>query len=337
MASPNYKKCESLAYKILSTFPFPSIPIDVSRIASYFSNLRIKSYSWFAAINGITVKDVIDFAQSESGCCYYNVNQDIYLILYNDTIPSAGHIRWTLGHEFGHFLLKHNELAEEAVISRNSLTHNQYKIYEKEANCFARSLLSPPSLIALLDISYFAELAEVFGLSPSAAQNILSFVSGSKTMGISYIKDCGLTQNFKTVVNRFLQLKHCLTCGNEYDKSYAYCPICGDQGHDNAGADCMIYQGVLLREDGHVMECPTCNNEEHLAGADFCMICGKPAVNQCTSALAENVPSEYYQCPHDEPLPANARYCPYCGSTTTFLKERVLPPWDEADDSPFPF
>lgn len=335
VASPNYRKAESLAYKILSTFPHPTIPINVFSIASYFTNLRIKSYSWFAKLTKMTINEVVDFAKSESGCCYYNVGQDNYLILYNDTIPNTGHIRWTLGHEFGHFLLKHNELADEAVVSRNSLTQSQYTIYEKEANCFARCLLAPPNLLAALDISYFPELADTFDLSPSASQNILSFVSGSRTMGISYKKDCELTQNFKVVIERFLNLKHCIICGHEYSKSYAYCPICGSQGHDNAGGDYMVWPGVMLNENMRVKVCPICENEEHLSDAEFCMICGKPIINQCSFAAMDPAYIDNYtqQCSHREALPGNARYCPYCGEKTTFLLNGSLTSWNGEPDN----
>lgn len=327
--NPDYHKAEHLAYKILSNFPYPTIPINVFAIASFYKNLRIKSYSWFAQLNRISISEVIDFAQSESGCCYYNVAQKTYLILYNDTITSTGHIRWTLGHEFGHFLLKHNEYSKDAIISRNSMLNSQYETYEKEANCFARSLLAPPNLISALNLRDYNDIADVFNLSPTAALNILSFISNSNLMGIYYLKKCELTQNFTSVIWRFSNLKCCSICGHEYSRKYTYCPICRSTAYKYAGDEYMIYQGVLLDENKKAQLCPVCKNEEHLSGAIHCMICGKSIVNHCTFAISENVPDYIEQCNHVEPLPGNARYCPYCGSETTFLREGLLLKWDQ--------
>lgn len=329
---PNYKKAEHIAYELLSGYTKPTIPVDVFNIATGYENLRVKPYSWFAELHRISVEEVKAFARSDSGCCYYNVKTGTYLILYNDAVRSGGHIRWTLGHELGHYLLRHNEQCDEAIISRNTITKSQYQTYEKEANCFARSLLAPPNLIAVLGITQDSSIADVFDLSPPAAKNVISFLSESKAMGISYVRDCALTKNFSTVIKRFLNLKHCTICGSEYDKSFAFCPVCGKARSDNAGADYVIYPSIALRKDGRVQECPNCKNEEHIAGADFCMICGDPVVNRCTRALAEgDVPYEYRECSRIEPLPGNARFCPYCGSKTVFFETGLLKAWDHKE------
>lgn len=98
----------------------------------------------------------------------------------------------------------------------------------------------------------------------------------------------------------------------------------------------MAWLGVALNENMRVKVCPVCKNEEHVSDAEFCMICGKPVINQCTFALQVDVPIEYHQCTHLEPLPGNARYCPYCGSESTFLENGLLSPWDEPS-TPLPF
>ena len=61
------------------------------------------------------------------------------------------------------------------------------------------------------------------------------------------------------------------------------------------------------------------------------MICGKPIVNRCTYALSEEVSNGYEPCQHTEPLPGNARYCPYCGNRTTFFADKVLSEWNAPD------
>lgn len=132
----------------------------------------------------------------------------------------------------------------------------------------------------------------------------------------------------------------CCKCLEPIAQDYFFCPVCGgvvNDGHPlhrlgmvNTGAGYMIYKGIELNSNGQPKLCPFCKNEEHLKSATHCMICGKPATNQCTFALQDNVPSEYQQCTHLEPLPGNARYCPYCGAKTTFLESELLRSWDKS-------
>ena len=85
----------------------------------------------------------------------------------------------------------------------------------------------------------------------------------------------------------------------------------------------MIYPAIQLREDGRVVECLHCKNEEIETG-DFCKICGKVIINRCAQS---------FQGPCEEsggkPLPGNARFCPYCGSNTTFFNDKLLVPWNK--------
>ena len=139
--------------------------------------------------------------------------------------------------------------------------------------------------------------------------------------------------------------EYCKACLSPVQNNFLFCPICGGPltsgdfwgriKYVNLGAGYMLYPGVELNENGQVTRCPTCCNEEHLQGAVYCMICGKPAINQCSFAVADDVPSGYAQCPHDEPLPGNARYCPYCGCETTFLRKDLLLPWNAPTAEPF--
>ena len=137
---------------------------------------------------------------------------------------------------------------------------------------------------------------------------------------------------------------YCRNCCAPVDVDCNFCKICGVQLNDghpfhklekiNRGAGYMIYPSVELKESGQIKECLQCKNEEHLEDAEFCIICGKPIINRCTSAIDQDTPDEYWQCRHNEPLPSNARYCPYCGHETTFYKYGVLLAYDGDPHAP---
>lgn len=133
---------------------------------------------------------------------------------------------------------------------------------------------------------------------------------------------------------------YCRICLSPVGSEHLFCCICGNPLTDgdfwgrmkytNTGAGYMIYPGVKLNEQGQTRQCLLCKNEEHVNGAKYCMICGKPAINQCTYAIIDSDQVSCYgdQCRHQEALPGNARFCPYCGSQTTFLEADLLTVWD---------
>ena len=82
----------------------------------------------------------------------------------------------------------------------------------------------------------------------------------------------------------------------------------------------MIYNTHLkMDDDGRLLECPRCKNEEFSKGAKFCRICGLPLFNRCTDDSCEAV------------NPANARFCEFCGEATLFNVWHLLRPYDEED------
>ena len=70
----------------------------------------------------------------------------------------------------------------------------------------------------------------------------------------------------------------------------------------------MQYPGIDLDAYGRTKVCPVCGSDELLAG-QYCHICGTLVVNACTGNCERS---------RKTALPGNARYCPYCGSQTTF-------------------
>lgn len=66
-------------------------------------------------------------------------------IFYNSSIVSKGRINFTLGHEFGHYLLHRDQRGTPMYCSRKDMWawDSEYKLMEAEANCFASYLLMP--------------------------------------------------------------------------------------------------------------------------------------------------------------------------------------------------
>ena len=65
------------------------------------------------------------------------------------------------------------------------------------------------------------------------------------------------------------------------------------------------------------MKCPNCGFEDHLdEEVKFCQECGIYLINNCSNDQCEtNNNDEKFS------LPNNAKFCPYCGSISTFNKE----------------
>ena len=272
--------------------------------------------------------------------CFYYADRDAYMILYNEARPET-RTRFSLAHELGHIVLGHlND--ERTEIFRGGVDDPTYYAMEGAANTFAGNLLAPPILIDdfLSGSSFDVErISTRFNISPSAVKDY-------RAEDYKYWKTLTPSKHEKAILRRChtgLHKQVCIECGAFLEiKGALFCPICGASPssiyYRGKDSEEMIYPGAELKESGQVKECPKCKNEEHLHDAEFCMICGKPIINRCTSAIAPNISSEYWQCPHGEPLPSNARYCPYCGNKTTFYEQGVLLSYDEnEDDPPLPF
>jgi hypothetical protein len=66
-------------------------------------------------------------------------------IIYNDAIRSKGRINFTLGHEFGHYLLHRLAYPDGIECGQQDIVRwdSDYREIEQQANCFAAGLLMP--------------------------------------------------------------------------------------------------------------------------------------------------------------------------------------------------
>lgn len=331
MSKPNYNLAERIAIDTIKTFNISSLPVNLFDIRNKFENLRIRSYSWFASKRSLSIKEVIEFAESESGCCWYMPDTDRYLILYNDMINNKGHIRWTIAHELGHYLLKHNEKSNRAIISRNSLTTPEYNCFEAEANCFAREFLAPPNILcAIKKIDYY-EIETICNVSSSAALNIFKFIQYGMSFGRTFTEHPEILDRF----HNFIHQKQCSICHHEFIIANAkYCPVCGNNNIE-FGKDekLMQYKTYPYYPEGKVQQCIRCENQDITFDHEFCMFCGVKTTNMCygkwtpTSNCGDGYFDETTSCNHT--LPPNARFCPYCGGISEYFFNNILKSWED--------
>jgi len=71
--------------------------------------------------------------------------KSLWLILFNNQIPQPGRINFTLAHEFGHYLMRRDELDEFECSQKDLSNFRDDAQRESEANKFASQLLMPPN------------------------------------------------------------------------------------------------------------------------------------------------------------------------------------------------
>lgn len=159
---------------IYRKLPKISFPIDLFDVIKLFPNCKYMSYQTFAEVNHCSIKDVIQVCESQSGCTHYDIFNNRYLILCNQSTSNNnnfGRQRWTCGHEIGHIVCNHHTLLAYEKLSENSLLKIENKDFEMEADYFAATLLSPFPFFKLFNVSSPQEVQRIFYLSAEASAN----------------------------------------------------------------------------------------------------------------------------------------------------------------------
>lgn len=143
-------------YKILGDFIDESIdyPIDLNNLCQK-NNWKLITYTFF---------DSKPMSVSSDGFSFVH-NSEIY-IFYNQ-MQMSERINFTIAHEIGHIVLGHHLTND--VLSHNGLIKND--AMEKEANAFARNLLSPAPLIVDLKL---LPSSEIFARSLNVSKKFMN-------------------------------------------------------------------------------------------------------------------------------------------------------------------
>lgn len=167
-----YAYINQVVLDIYLKLPYISFPLKLSDVVKQIPNCRQMSYRDFAGLLNCSTDYVIQMCESRTGCTHYDIINDRYLILYNDTIDGYNNIgrqRWTCSHEIGHIVCKHFDFSTYDKLCENVTSAIMAPEYEREADYFASTLLAPFPIMKYLGISSAIETQNTFGFSHEAA------------------------------------------------------------------------------------------------------------------------------------------------------------------------
>lgn len=331
MSIPNharYDYCCEMANEFLINENITSLPFDADRIIKKHKWARLK-YSELAFQYNTTVDDISEAYGSKDAFTIFNGNN--YAIAYNNTVKVKQRIYFTKLHEIGHIYLGHFTEFNETILSRYNITKQQYKILENEANCFARNILVPAGVIFRFNDLNPNIISNIFEVTTSAAKTRLDFLNSD----LHYLSSENIEKQLNHFYN-FIYKRKCLKCGHGLISEDAkYCPICGHYRLVWGDGFMKYYDGILLDDDGHATICPRCENEDIGEHDIYCKICGAYLLQHCADVTeTDSYGNEYIErkgcgCKLD----SNARYCPQCGSISTFNKFGYLVKWNEEKEN----
>lgn len=172
MEKPRFEIAQNLAWDALTEHTDGTFPINLYGTISTIPDLKIKTYSEWAD-ELLRRKEVLELGltnrQQLIDCLGSNdsvliANHTDNIILYDET-KEITQCRWNVAHELGHYFLGHG----------GSFGHGgseSYEVQEKEANYFARQLLTPIPIVTKIiksgeSFNDISSLADFFWVSYS--------------------------------------------------------------------------------------------------------------------------------------------------------------------------
>jgi len=317
-----YDYCCQKACEFLENYNIRAYPIDVERLI-FDSGWELTSYFEIMMQFKCDREKVICCLGSKDGFTQYDGFN--YSIAYNDDDTLGNRVRFTLMHEVGHIYLNHLTDFEATKIFRGSLTVAENKVLENEANAFARNVLAPTSMVRHLKEKSPSTVSGAFGLTTLAAETRLSFFEIDSRLN----ENLQLQNRLKKIFINFYYKHRCTYCNAliVLSRSDYYCPICGNKTLVKGDGTVIYPEKIALDSNSKAVKCPKCENEHILAEGEYCHICGTILVNKCDNRDARG----NFDDPCGHLLPSNARFCPLCGSESTFFNEGILVSWNESN------
>ena len=315
-------------------------PVPIKAIAKSYSNIRVIPFSKQMEMQNLTYMEMTKQCKTEDA--YTDYKNNMYIIYYNDVLSSkvsSKRYRWNIAHELGHIQLCHHIKFEQTKLFRNELSAGEYKTLEREADWFASYILAPYLPLYFIGANSKEDIERICKISSDASghrfDDYIKWKNNpSNTDPKNSYYEYALWQMFFGVVR-------CDNCKSIYfgEENYVFCKVCGKKTlffswRENK----MIYSKIEQDTDNKPIRCPKCQNEQLPSEGEFCQICGICIYNDCLG----DQNGYGNPCEHGMHLSGEARYCPYCGSETTYLQSRLLKPYneelnaaDEDDDYPF--
>lgn len=360
---PRYQQATLKAHAVLADYQIDNFPEDLFALCKKIG-IKLKKYSTIARKTGTTIQDVSTEFKSTRGWIYRNPKGK-YFIAYNDLNDSAI-IRFTIAHELGHFFMNHLEDFEETelrYLSTDRITA-KHKVLENEASCFGRNLVAPVPLSTLFSQPSLLDLSAFFGIGYKAAKVRLDLLPLDSEYYSKFEQEDKYGNQLKFHSHLLLQyseMRHCDTCGGEFSLHGAeFCVFCGSKTlwkitaaslaiFKDFGGGTMIYSKIVLDEEMTPTRCPHCDAENLRGSYQYCPYCSTFLHNVClgnennkfvqtfegTIELTLVERFERNDCSKDF-LDGGFRYCPTCGSKTSFFEQQLLKDWSaEKNDLPF--
>ncbi|WP_314581802.1 ImmA/IrrE family metallo-endopeptidase [Enterococcus gilvus] len=208
MKKPNYHRAAAEAYKLLEKSNSCVFPISLYDIIDCFENLKVFTFHEMAMLLDISVEMVSKkMALSEEGAIG-TFGTDQVIIIYNSDLDSKnlGRERFTLAHEIGHFILGHPFHSDNSILSRNNgITSEENRIFEIEANHFARELLAPTFLVDDVEPLTIEKVSERFEVSNELSSYAIDRVKkGRSGEGLFYL-NLRIPQSWQTNHPAFIE------------------------------------------------------------------------------------------------------------------------------------
>lgn len=311
----NYRKAVKTAIEVLEDYAIPQAPVDLWMIINALSReIAVKPYSDIMIATGRSREEVIDAFNSKMGVCCYDSTTSKYLIYYNEDLSDPW-TRFTLAHELGHIFLEHHRMAGTDILNRQFLSNDEYDEYEKEANVFARNLLSPAPLAwSVIEEGHSRnqnhDIQNAFDVSETAANVRVNMIrrdlsdysdtmkSAVRKIHIKYHKYCGRCKSYLPT-----ETKYCIICGNSrLSKSLWYKPL---------------PPIIKTDKEGYFERCPQCGNADVSDNSSFCMICGSPLKNLCLGNSRDGRSHKRH------PNHSCSYFCAECGSQTLYNYRQI--------------
>ncbi|MGX6990205.1 ImmA/IrrE family metallo-endopeptidase [Pseudolactococcus reticulitermitis] len=205
ISKPNFLNAKTVAYKVLEASNVTVFPIPIFDIINQVEQLRVYSYKEMSDLVGISETEVAQkMALSDEGAIStYGKNK--ILILYNSNVSEkmVERIRFTLAHELGHLFLGHPFATKNSVLSRNSITEIENRVFEIEADFFAKELLAPSFLVSRVDPLSADVVSRKFEISNQSSTYAIENISKSRNNGGWWLNNLNPPAWFSDALQRF--------------------------------------------------------------------------------------------------------------------------------------
>lgn len=219
--TPNFEKCTEVATELLLNQNLADRVLNVRHMNFGDKNVMFETIQNYSRIINTSLTAYIELKTGllRDGCLLI-LDNDTYLVLYNDKIKDFHHLNWTLAHEVGHIYMGHIK---------------DGPIEEIEAHFFAAQLFMPEYSIWKIKQTYGSvsktDITEIFCVSQQAAEKRIETLNNRTQISAGrnhqiiweaqkqrvtlYFNDCGKDSEFYRML-----LSYNLLYGESYEQYY---------------------------------------------------------------------------------------------------------------------